>query len=327
MEKNDIIINRLLFSGQMCTLHKIKIEVYDGLSLYKCLIPHQSLRHVHIILQTIDDLYILLNGLIPNVETMIVQLHQSRILIIDDIECILGYMTDLRKLTLNIRDTPDSRFSNGVTMESILNKYVPHLYQFNYTMTHRISDKTLIEDFIQWTMNYIFYEIEDTKWIHIYSLPWPSTREDKREIPVVNGQYNISVTSDVKFALYMNDVNIARENELLEMNRVFSQVRQLRTCLSINMILPQRISKLILTVSSINSIPQPSIHHLIIERRLIDEKEINTLAHQFPHVKYLELLFPLEKDSFLRCFKTLFSLDNTTGKRSFWSEMVYFRTV
>ncbi|CAF4680448.1 unnamed protein product [Rotaria sp. Silwood2] len=176
-------------------------------------------------------------------------------------------------------------------------------------------------------MEVVFYENEKCKGIHIYSLPWPSTREDKREIPVVNGQYNISVTSDVKFALYMNDVNIARENELLEMNRVFSQVRQLRTCLSINMILPQRISKLILTVSSINSIPQPSIHHLIIERRLIDEKEINTLAHQFPHVKYLELLFPLEKDSFLRCFKTLFSLDDTTGKRSFWSEMVYFRTV
>ena len=80
MLKTDSIINLLLFSGLLCTLHTIKIEQYDGLSLYNCLSPHQTLRHVHIILLTIDDLYILLNGLIPNVETMIVQLRQSRIL-------------------------------------------------------------------------------------------------------------------------------------------------------------------------------------------------------------------------------------------------------
>ncbi|CAF1587533.1 unnamed protein product [Rotaria sp. Silwood1] len=330
--KNDIIINRLLFSGQMCTLHTIKIELNNGLSLYKCLIPHQSLRHVQIILRTIDDLYILLNGLIPNVETMIVQLSQSRILsctriVMDDMEYILGYMTNLRKLTLNIRDTPDSRFSNGLTMESILNKYVPHLCQFDYTMTHRISDTTLIEDFIRWTMKYIYYEIDNTKWIHIYSLPWPSTRQDKREIPIVNGQHDVSVTSDVKYALYTNNVNITRENELLEINKKFSQVHQLRTCLSIDIILPQRISKLILSVSSINSIPQPSIRHLIIERRLIDEKEINILARQFPRVNYLELLFPLEKDHFLRCFKTLFNFDSTTEKHFIWSEMICFHTV
>ncbi|CAF0922065.1 unnamed protein product [Rotaria sordida] len=73
MDNNEKIINRLSYSGQMCTLHTIKLESYNGLSLYKRLIPHQFLRHIHISLQTIDDLHILFNGLIPYVETMIVQ--------------------------------------------------------------------------------------------------------------------------------------------------------------------------------------------------------------------------------------------------------------
>jgi hypothetical protein len=64
----------------MTHLHTIIIQPFYGLSLYKCLIPHQNLRHVNIYLQTIDDLFLLLNGLIPNVQTMIVYLRQSRIL-------------------------------------------------------------------------------------------------------------------------------------------------------------------------------------------------------------------------------------------------------
>ncbi len=81
-----------------------------------------------------------------------------------------------------------------------------------------------------------------------------------------------------------------------------------------------------LAVSSINNIPEPSIYHLIVERRLIDEGEMISLAHQFPNVKYLELLFPLEESFFLRCFKTLFSLDENIGIRRFWPKLVYFRT-
>ena len=42
-----------------------------------------------------------------------------------------------------------------------------------------------------------------------------------------------------------------------------------------------------------NSIIQPSIRHLIVERRLKDEKEIYFLAHRFPNVKYLQLLLHL----------------------------------
>ncbi|CAF1368441.1 unnamed protein product [Rotaria sp. Silwood1] len=95
--------------------------------------------------------------------------------------------------------------------------------------------------------------------------------------------------------------------------------------------LPRRISKLILNVdtpvSPMMSIPQENIHHLVVERRLIDTNEIHILACQFPRVIYLELLFPFEKLSFLRCIQTLFCLADNTEKRSFWSEMTYFRTI
>ncbi len=81
-----------------------------------------------------------------------------------------------------------------------------------------------------------------------------------------------------------------------------------------------------LAIGSIDSIPQLSILHLIVKRRLIDEKEISILNHQFPNVKYLELLFPFKEESYLNCFKTVFNLDDTNEKRCFWSKMINFRT-
>ncbi|CAF1258387.1 unnamed protein product [Rotaria sp. Silwood1] len=356
IDQSDIPFNKLLFAGRMCTLHIVIFETFYGLSLYKTLKPHQSLRHFNIVLQKIDDLYILISGLVPNIETLIVQLRESGLstryrpqcqvscprlidftllesstnINLDDIESILGYMPNLRKLTLSIRDTPDSRFTEGSTMEHMLMKQVPHLDQFDYTMTHRIGNKIPIDDFVLWPMNIVFYENENTRWIHLFSLPWPSNQQDKREVPIINGKYNISITSDVKYTHNINHINITTNDEMLEINEKFSRVRELTTCLSINIELPRKISKLILSgqapVSSINSIPQEYIYNLVVERRLIDENEINVLAHQFPRVKNLELLFPLEKTSCLRCLQTLFRLADNTGKRCFWSDMINFHT-
>ncbi|CAF4846675.1 unnamed protein product [Rotaria sp. Silwood1] len=139
-------------------LHYFNIKLFDNFNQQISLIPHQGLRHFNIILQTIDDLYALLSGLIPNNETFIVQLHQSRLstcyrsqcqvlcsrLIIDftllesssdinleDMESILIHMPNLRKLTLSIRDTLDSRFVHELKMESMLIKHVPHLDKFD----------------------------------------------------------------------------------------------------------------------------------------------------------------------------------------------------
>jgi len=129
----------------------------------------------------------------------------------------------------------------------MLIEHLTNVRQFNYTMTHRISDKTLIEEFIRWPMNSVFYSNDNIKLIHIFSIPWPSNQQDKRKLPIVNGKYNKSITSDVKLMEYMNDVNISRDDDILEIKKRFRQIRQLETCLSINIILPQRISKLILS--------------------------------------------------------------------------------
>jgi hypothetical protein len=51
-----------------------------GLTLYKTLSANHSLQNIDLVLETIDDLYVLLDGLIPNIEKIIIQLRQSRIL-------------------------------------------------------------------------------------------------------------------------------------------------------------------------------------------------------------------------------------------------------
>ncbi|CAF2913634.1 unnamed protein product, partial [Rotaria sp. Silwood2] len=65
---------------KLLSLHTIRIELLHGLALYHSLRSHKNLRHVEIILKTIDDLYILLDGLIPNVQSLIVHSTQTRIL-------------------------------------------------------------------------------------------------------------------------------------------------------------------------------------------------------------------------------------------------------
>ncbi len=53
-------------------------------------------------------------------------------------------------------------------------------------------------------------------------------------------------------------------------------------------------------------------------------EEISDLAHQFPYVKYLELLFPSDQKLFLDCFQTLFSVDG--AKRQLWPYLISFST-
>ena len=78
----NILINQLLFNEkQISSLHTINYQIYNGLLLSKCsLISHDNLRNVNLVLQTCDDLYILLDGLFPNVQTMIIKLFQSKTL-------------------------------------------------------------------------------------------------------------------------------------------------------------------------------------------------------------------------------------------------------
>jgi hypothetical protein len=73
-------ISKLLFNGKICSMTNVSIEITDGLLLTKSFISHQILTNINLILQIIDDLYVLLDGLVPNVQIMIIQLCQSRIL-------------------------------------------------------------------------------------------------------------------------------------------------------------------------------------------------------------------------------------------------------
>jgi hypothetical protein len=94
-QTGDVSINQFLFDPILRSIHTFSIEFNDGLILSKSLIPHQNLRDVNLVLQTIDDLYILLDGLVPNIQTLIVRLCKSRILCTLILQLIIH-------LTLNI---------------------------------------------------------------------------------------------------------------------------------------------------------------------------------------------------------------------------------
>ncbi|CAF3090638.1 unnamed protein product [Rotaria sp. Silwood2] len=67
----------LLFNGQMSSINTVSLEINNGLVLTTRLICHGNLRNVNLFLQTIDDLYVLLDELVPNIQTMFIQLCQS----------------------------------------------------------------------------------------------------------------------------------------------------------------------------------------------------------------------------------------------------------
>jgi hypothetical protein len=156
-------------------------------------------------------------------------------------------MRNLIKLTLSIRDTPDPIFTHGPAFESILNEYLPNLDKFDYTMTHRIVDQSLIEDFVQWPMKSVYYSNENCQWIHIYSIPWPSDENDQRKLPIVKDGCNSSVTSDVKRSQFIDHISITKQEQFALLNTQFSRVCRITTCLSIDIQFPLRIYKLILS--------------------------------------------------------------------------------
>jgi hypothetical protein len=70
------------------------------------------------------------------------------------------------------------------------------------------------------------------------------------------------------------------------------------------------IDLFVLVIFSMNSIVQPFVRHLIVKRRLTNEKELLILARQFPNVEYLKLLFPLENSYVFVVFKHYLVLMN-----------------
>ena len=49
------------------------------------------------------------------------------------------------------------------------------------------------------------------------------------------------------------------------------------------------------------------------------------IAKQFPNVKYLRLLLPLDESLFIDCLKQLFRMDDTVeNKRCIWHQLILF---
>ncbi|CAF0931241.1 unnamed protein product [Adineta steineri] len=129
----------------------------------------------------------------------------------------------------------------------------------------------------------------------------------------------------------MKNLMIIKSNDLFRLNTDFSCVYKIITYLSINIELPPQITELVITdetrIASINSIIQPSIRHLTVERVLKDETEIGIYAHQFPNVKYLKLFFPYDEFRFINCLQTVFTVtDKTNGNRRRWLQLINFST-
>ncbi|CAF1038998.1 unnamed protein product [Adineta ricciae] len=334
LSKCNRSFTEIIYRVKMPLLHTFRCETPNGLILQK---------------DTIDDLYILLDGIAPNAETMLIKLYQPRILTrprpngrlscprltqfsflecsiglsIDDLKSIFVYMKNLNQLTLSIRNTPDPTFCDGSIVESILNKYLPSLRQFHYTMTHQISDQTVPKDFLRWPMVIKTYGER----IHIYSLPWPSNKYDRREIPAE------SEATDLNHSKYKKHLLVTNNTQFHQFNKYFAHVDQITTSLPLHIQLPWHVTKLILSANTSinvwisNAVVQPSIRHFIAKSNVIDEKQMLILIQKFPRVKYLELLLSSDMIPFIRCWNILFNRkDNTRKYCSDWPNLIIFST-
>jgi len=79
LESCNILMNQFLFNNKISSIHTISYEIYNGLLLNSSLISIENLRNINLTLQTIDDLYILLAGLVPLTQTMSITLCQARV--------------------------------------------------------------------------------------------------------------------------------------------------------------------------------------------------------------------------------------------------------
>jgi len=79
LESCNILINQFLFNNKISSIHTISYQIYNGLLLNSSLVSNENLRNINLTLQTIDDLYILLEGLVPLAQTMSITLCQARV--------------------------------------------------------------------------------------------------------------------------------------------------------------------------------------------------------------------------------------------------------
>lgn len=341
--ENQSILKLLFDETHNNSISSFKIHINHGLILSKSLTAISTIRSVDLSLKSFDDLVILLNNLLPNVEQMIVHLlrpnfnEQIRFepkicsklldfqlfdhyteLTFDHLKFIFNFMPNLSKLTLSLRQTDDYRFCQGSQIESLFANFLPNLQLFLYTITHRVTPQTLIDEFHRYSIEKIFYfDHENAYTIHLYSIPWPSNSNDHRQIPTDCHRSHLTVKSNQQ-----THISISNQQDFVDLQLIYPAARQLTTNLLINRQLPMKIKKLILTQNQnfylFNQFIQTSIEQLILDFRLTNSNEIESLHRQFPNVKYLKLNLSINE----LCLKTIFDLKQENLRRKYFDRLI-----
>lgn len=152
----------LIFKNLFNTLIELKLIVNEGIILDKQLCPNRHLKQLTISLQNVDDLYVLLDGLVPNLIFLNVTICQSNVykrsslpeswpdqymshliefqletkqmveLTFEQLRGIVMPLIRLNKFTLNIEKwiSNDQRFVHDHKFEILIDQFMPQLHQF-----------------------------------------------------------------------------------------------------------------------------------------------------------------------------------------------------
>lgn len=156
-------LNYLIFYRPLSILTRLELITNDGLILNKPLPPNVNLKYLTVSLQNVNDLYLLLDGLMPNLIVLYVTLCQSDIhhplplpklwpsqsmshlrefqlvtnetvqFSFDQLCNIVIPLIQLNILTLYIKQwvSDDEQFVQGDQLQMLFEQFLPHLDQFS----------------------------------------------------------------------------------------------------------------------------------------------------------------------------------------------------
>jgi hypothetical protein len=147
-------------------LTKLELITNVGIILDKQLRPNEHLKQLTISLKTVNDLYVLFDGLTPNLIVLNATLYQSSVnqqlslprswprqsmfhliefqlitnenvmFTFDQLRAIFMPLIQLNKLALHIKQwiSNDQRFVEGNQLEMLIDQFMPHLHHFYYSI-------------------------------------------------------------------------------------------------------------------------------------------------------------------------------------------------
>jgi len=156
----------LIFNNSFLMLTKLELTMNNGIILDKQLCPNEHLKQLTISLHNINDLYVLFDGLMPNLTILNVTLCQSNVckrsslpkswprqlmsnliefqLIInenipftfDQLHDIVMPLNQINQLTLYIKQwvNNNQRFIEGNQLEMLIDQFMPQLHRFHFSI-------------------------------------------------------------------------------------------------------------------------------------------------------------------------------------------------